>query len=241
MVHMNNIALLVVLKMPGVLADALSALVIYRMVRYFTSERIAMVSAGVYLFNPGIIFDSAIWGQVDSVGACLALLATFLLIRGSIATSVAVFTASLLVKPQFAPLAPMLGVFLVRRFVTQSANSVPPWRLLWDAVAAAVLAGVTMITVAIIPFELSWFGFARLVHRSVGWSPFGSVNAFNLWGAVQGNSHAGAPCGGLGWAAPSAQPPRLDGCPLETPGCSNVATCLGYGSGRELPLPHASS
>ncbi len=185
-VHMNAIALLVVLKMPAVLADALSALILYRMARDFTSERIAILSAGAYLFNPGIIFNSAIWGQVDSVAACLALLATFLLVRGGVAASAAVFAAAFLVKPQVAPVGLMLGVFLVRRFATAAANPSSSRQVCWDTVAAAGFAGAAVITVAIVPFRLTWLGLARHVFGAVSKTPFSSVNAFNLWGAVQG-------------------------------------------------------
>ncbi len=185
--QMNDTTLLVVLKTPAVIADVLSALVIRRLIRYFASERIAIALAGAYLFNPGIIFSSAIWGQVDSAAACLALLATSLLVGGKTTTSVAVFAAALLVKTQLAPLGPILGVFIVRHFATSTVNSSPSrQQVRWDVVAASVFAGIASITIAIIPFGLSWLGFVRLLFKGVNKTPYSSANAFNLWGMIQG-------------------------------------------------------
>ena len=37
------------------------------------AETLGLAAATVYLFNPGVIFDSAVWGQIDSVGTLVLL------------------------------------------------------------------------------------------------------------------------------------------------------------------------
>ena len=67
-------------KIPGILADAGVAWVLFLYARRFgdgwlgswSGERLGLVAAVIYLFNPGTIFDSAVWGQVDSVGTLRA-------------------------------------------------------------------------------------------------------------------------------------------------------------------------
>ena len=67
------------IKLPGILADLGVAWVIFVIgsrffgdrppVRWLGSgARIGVIGAAVYLFNPGTIFNSAVWGQMDSVG-----------------------------------------------------------------------------------------------------------------------------------------------------------------------------
>ena len=66
-------------KVPGIAADLGVAWFIYLIAdRFFgdhppirwlgSGARIGLIGAAVYLFNPGTVFNSAVWGQMDSVG-----------------------------------------------------------------------------------------------------------------------------------------------------------------------------
>ena len=64
------------IKIPPILADAANAWLLFVIARRFLGrwvgddacEWIGVVAAVLYLFNPGFLtFDSAVWGQVDSV------------------------------------------------------------------------------------------------------------------------------------------------------------------------------
>ena len=48
----------------------------------WSGERLGLVAVVIYLFNPGTIFDSAVWGQVDSVGTLVVLATLYMLARG---------------------------------------------------------------------------------------------------------------------------------------------------------------
>ncbi len=67
------------IKVPGMVADMGVATLIYLVGVRFLGEhpstrwlgsgaRIGLIGAAVYLFNPGTVFNSAVWGQMDSVG-----------------------------------------------------------------------------------------------------------------------------------------------------------------------------
>ncbi len=100
---------LLLLKLPAILADTVAAWLIYRLCARHITQAAGVAIAALYAFNPAVILNSAIWGQVDGV-LTLLVLAALLLLEHRPALSAACFAAALLVKPQaliFAP-APLL-------------------------------------------------------------------------------------------------------------------------------------
>src|SRR5262245_34819832 len=78
-------------KLPGVLAAAGVAVMLFPYSRrdldgkfgaVWTGERLGLIAAAIYLFNPGTVFNSAVWGQVDSVGTLVLLATLYWLARG---------------------------------------------------------------------------------------------------------------------------------------------------------------
>ncbi|MFN2454049.1 MAG: glycosyltransferase 87 family protein [Pyrinomonadaceae bacterium] len=131
----------------------------------------ASLAAACYVFNPAVIFNSAVWGQVDASFTFLMVLTLVLLLRGRIEWATACYAVAFLVKPQSISLAPLLGIAAVMRF--------PFVRLIKSA-----LVGIALAFVLIYPF----FGvgsFARLIallNKSVETYPYTSMFMYNLWG-----------------------------------------------------------
>ncbi|MDQ3346245.1 MAG: hypothetical protein M3473_08145, partial [Chloroflexota bacterium] len=114
-------------KLPGMFADVAIAWLLFVICRRWgeelverarfsvRAETLGIAAATIYLFNPGTIFDSAVWGQIDSVGTLVLLATVYALARGW--TEVAAFGAvvALLVKFQFAFLVPIVAIVGVRR------------------------------------------------------------------------------------------------------------------------------
>ncbi|MBV8489616.1 MAG: hypothetical protein JO199_03725, partial [Candidatus Eremiobacteraeota bacterium] len=69
-------------KMPAILADLGIGALLYGIARRFASRGLALGTAALYVLNPAIVFDSAWWGQIDSVAGLFALLAIYCLLRG---------------------------------------------------------------------------------------------------------------------------------------------------------------
>jgi Gpi18-like mannosyltransferase len=177
-------ALLFLIKLPAAIADLLGAALLRRIARSFVAPAGATAVAVLYLFHPALVFTGAYWGQADSVGAALALLALALFQRGHpLAWSAA--AAAFIVKPQTGPLAAVLGVALLRRVLLPSPRPAG-FRPRPDlAVAAALIAGGTLLLITA-PFRVGPAGLVMLLRNAMGVYPYGSVVAFNLWGAVQG-------------------------------------------------------
>ena len=177
----NSPSFMVLLKLPASLADTATVWLLYRLARQHWSGNAAIALAALYAFNPAVIFDSAVWGQVDGVLTFFILLGVFLLERYPAGSAIS-FTTALLIKPQaliFAPL-PILW-FAVRSFRRERH----------------VLADLLIFTgTAIVTFCLGILPFA--INESPGWIiakygstlasyPYATLNAFNLFALTGGN------------------------------------------------------
>lgn len=74
------------IKIPPMLLDLGSGLLLYRITLHWCNReaaavRSALIVATSYLFNPVSLYDSAIWGQTDAAGAFIMLLGVLALIR----------------------------------------------------------------------------------------------------------------------------------------------------------------
>jgi dolichyl-phosphate-mannose-protein mannosyltransferase len=196
-------------KTPTILADVVAAYVIYRLVIGWAwpgrrAELMALAAAALYLFNPAVIYDSAVWGQYESFGAVILLLGVAALIRGNSEGAAAIAVTAALVKPQFGVvLLSLVGLVLLKRhlFRPGSGPRHPPWgprriagwlsehqgprRLLTSAIAAAVAFFVFAL-----PFGLGPYEAALRMRGSAGLFPGLSVNAWNMWAFVGSDGKA---------------------------------------------------
>jgi predicted membrane-bound dolichyl-phosphate-mannose-protein mannosyltransferase len=184
-------------KVPGILADAGVAWLLFAFARRFgngwlgswSGERIGLVAAVIYLFNPGTIFNSAVWGQVDSVGALAALGTIYLLARGWTEAAAVGAVVALLVKFQFGFLVPIVAIVGIKRHLL-GRSSDPAHHGHRDParVLSSLAAGLGSLVLLILPF-----GFSVWSPSDPGRSLVGkfleaadtykglTINGFNLW------------------------------------------------------------
>lgn len=147
------------IKLPAIFADVLVGLLLYRVVRSWRAprldaHRLGLIAAALYLFNPVTWYDSAVWGQVDSISGFLMLGSlTLLVLRRDVASSAAA-AAAVLVKPQAVIVMLVVGAVLVRRHAIRKQH---PWVLLADPAAA-----VSTLTLVAAPFDVGLFAPDRL-------------------------------------------------------------------------------
>jgi dolichyl-phosphate-mannose--protein O-mannosyl transferase/Gpi18-like mannosyltransferase len=181
--------LLVLVKLPAILADLGVGYLIYAIARRFTRPALALGAAALYLLNPATIMDSAVWGQVDSIAGGLALLAVYFLLKSDdrapsrlgweIPAAWVTFAYSLLIKPQAAVLLPLFVVF--------AFTSPERRRMRLAGTAIGVVAAALFTFALVVPFHPTANPFAAagwlLGRYEFGTSvyPDNSVNAFNLW------------------------------------------------------------
>lgn len=178
-------------KVPAILADLGVGVLLFALVRRFTTQTWALIVAGLYLLNPATVTISAAWGQVDAIAGGLALLAFHLLVRSGdlsddrtarwIVGAWAVLAYSLLIKPQAAVLVPL---FVAYAWADPQRRGVRLRATLGGMVVALVLAWLVALPfhpsldpIAVLAWLYERYAYATSVY------PFNSVNAFNLWTA----------------------------------------------------------
>ena len=114
------------LKLPAILADVAIGALLYAGGRRWLGERRALLAAALYLFVPVTWYDSALWGQVDAVGAMVMLAAVLLLAEGWDEPAAALAGLAVLVKPQDAVVLVVLLPVLVRRHLVAIGSGPVP-------------------------------------------------------------------------------------------------------------------
>ena len=166
---------LVALKLPAILADAVSVYVLYRLAQQHWSDKAALAIAGLYAFNPAVIIDSAVWGQVDAVLTLFILLGALCLEKRP-AASAACFAIALLVKPQALIFAPLPLFWFADRLLRQTPRATTDLSIFIGAAVATFCLGI-------LPFTLNqspvWI--VAKYGNTLASYPFATVNAFNFF------------------------------------------------------------
>ena len=171
----GSLASRVLLKLPPVLADLVGAWVLFRLALPYLGRRRSLLVLSGYAFNPATIFNSAVWGQVDSLLGVLLLLAAWAVARRRVALGFAIVTVACLFKLQAVVVIPALvlaAVFLIGARALRSAflsSSLTALVILWPF----FVAGRTDAVLA-------------RAFEAVGRYPILSMNAFNVWWLAAG-------------------------------------------------------
>lgn len=151
----------VLLKLPAMLADVAIAYLLYRTAVRWRAPRAGLIAAALFLFIPATWYDSALWGQIDSVGSLLLLGAILLLIEGWGEPAVALGILATVTKPQYGiGLVVIAAVLLGRHLVRRGTGPVPKLRG-WLAVLDRRLGG--------------WFTSQRGFRRLIACAAVGAV------------------------------------------------------------------
>ncbi|MEK7113118.1 MAG: glycosyltransferase family 39 protein [Patescibacteria group bacterium] len=160
-------------KLPGMLADLATGWLIFSIVKKLKSERLGLISAAFYVFNPAILANSTLWGQVDSFTALFLLLSIYL-VKIYPTLSLLALSLGTLVKPQVALGLPVIFFIMVK----------DKWKI--KEIVGYVLTGLAVFVMGFLPFYPGKQGFFPFIIERIlitlNQYPFGSVNAFNFWG-----------------------------------------------------------
>jgi dolichyl-phosphate-mannose-protein mannosyltransferase len=163
-------------KIPALLADALTSLLLLRLMRPQMGGFRALGMASLYWLNPALIFVGSLWGQTDAL-LCLAMvLAWTTWSSGRLNLAACILAAAVALKPQGALYA---AIFMVA--VPLSVG----WR------RSLTILGSGLLTYAFLVLPFAW-------SRSFEWllslyfdgsaeKNFITVNAYNLWALLGWN------------------------------------------------------
>ncbi|EKD62806.1 MAG: hypothetical protein ACD_52C00051G0003 [uncultured bacterium] len=165
------------LKLPSILADLGIALLLYKLVKEHT-KKLAPLAAVFFLLNPAIWYNSAVWGQTDSVISFFTLASFMLLLRRKLAFSVLLFALSLYIKASLLIFVPVFALVVWKQ----------RYRLI--DISNALTLAILVILLLTLPFSGNnphlWLlelykdkVFGQQLHVI-------TANAFNLWAALTG-------------------------------------------------------
>ncbi|MCK5059439.1 MAG: hypothetical protein KAT34_22510 [Candidatus Aminicenantes bacterium] len=177
----DSTAFLILIKSPAIIADLITSLIIFRIGK----KKIGFASASflslLYAFNPVVIFDSTVYGQVDSIPTLLVLIVLIFLYEDRLELASVVFVIAVLVKPQALIFSPVILFAFIRTNITKKEH-------IKTFFISAFLSAVTFVII-ILPFSLKQDPF-RIIHlykKTLASYPFASLNAFNLFALFGGN------------------------------------------------------
>lgn len=159
-------------KLPAIFADIATGFLIYKILSKSKGVKWGIIGAAVYLFNPAVFANSAMWGQADSLTALTSVAAVYFM-PGNYLLSAIFLSVGTLVKPQVAFIFPVILFLMLRN----------KWRI-----AKILSYGITSLAVFIAGFIPFWDhgNFISFLNERLGVSlnqyPYTSVNAFNFWG-----------------------------------------------------------
>ena len=165
----------VLVETPPIIADLLIGLTLYFAAWREGHARRALLVMLLFALNPGLIFDTVIWGQSDSVVALPMIVAALLILAGRYRLGWSIAAIAILAKPQALTIAIPLGL----------------WTLLNGGIAEcgwSAAAFVATLVLGILPYQLghSWDWIIN-VYQDLG-TRFSdaSVGAFNFMGLIGG-------------------------------------------------------
>ena len=162
-------------KLPAIFFNLALTAVIYHFLRRRFSFQLAVTATSLYAFNPAVIYDLAVWGQMDSVYSLFMVASLVLLLNRKYEFSSMLLAVGLLTKPQSVILLPFLLYMLLKE------------RRWWRFLSCGLLSALTVFLIALpfshgnpVSFLIAIYQQAYTVY------PFTSINAYNFWAVVGG-------------------------------------------------------
>lgn len=202
---------LLLLKLPAILSDMACGLLLFREASQKTSRHQAFFLCAAFLFNPAVILNSSVWGQVDSLFTLAVVILCLSLIRKKMCPAFIAFGAGLLIKPQMLLFGPVLLAGVIDwLFPKDQDRTSQYWKGFWHRLLCCIVQGLSVVLGCLIlclPFGLGTV-FSQILS-TLGSYPYAAVNACNLWGLL-----------GLNWVS---QDDRFLGIPYRVFGGTAIA------------------
>lgn len=166
-------------KLPSILADLGISCLIYRFILKLKNQKTANLAALIFLFNPVVWYNSAVWGQTDSIISFFGLWAVYLFWRQKPFQASFVYFLSLYFKGSLLIFFPIVFILLFKS------------RISWRKKIIALLVPILILAYLSFPFvkwmePLPWL---YHLYRDRIFSHQGNMltaNAFNFWALLFG-------------------------------------------------------
>lgn len=167
-------------KIPVMLIDLGAGVFIYSAAKKRMSVQASLAVMAAWVFNPAVLTDSALWGQVDVVYSLFLAITLYYITEKKLLHSYIMFAIAVLMKPQSFILTPVLIYGIIDQIFLNGFNK----QLLKKSLIAAG-AAVLIIIAVLIPF-----GFTETISKylvTLQGSECYVKNAFNWWAMLGKN------------------------------------------------------
>ena len=167
----------ITLKLPSIISDILCGLLVYKLCDKHGKNNFKFLLTAFYVFNPTVILNSAVWGQVDSIFTLFIILMLFALTEKKMLVAYFVFGIAIFIKPQALFYAPVLFFGIIENVLL---NDFSAKKFLTNLLGG--LGVIAFICILMLPF-----GFMNVVNQyinTISSYNYASVNAYNLWVAL---------------------------------------------------------
>ncbi len=187
--HLPDTGYVFLLKLPAIFSDICIGILLFHYAGRHMSYNNATILASCFLLAPVFLYDSAVWGQIESVLLLFLLLSLLQLLKKCYCWGVFFYVIAVLLKPQGLILAP-----IVLLSVLFSKNG--------KAILLSLCTGILTFYALTIPFSPAWQAYSGLslpIHllnpvwmiekylATLSSYPYFSVNAFNFYGLLNLN------------------------------------------------------
>jgi dolichyl-phosphate-mannose-protein mannosyltransferase len=169
------------LKIPSIIADIASALLLYKMLEK-QRPAVQLFATAVYLFFPCALLVGAVWGQVDSILSFFLLLTVYFVGRKKPVAGSLAYTLGFIIKPQAIAALPFLAFWIMRDFPVKFRKGEMPKipRPLIECVVYPLLL-VLLLVIPFFEYE-PWRLFKQLYNATnVPNYRVNSFWAYNFW------------------------------------------------------------
>lgn len=176
----------VLVKFPSILADLGIGFLVFKYFAEKNKHKIGLILASVWLINPVTWYNSAVWGQTDSVVNFLGLIAILALLKKKLVRFSVFLTLSILFKGSLAMFIPILLFVAIKQ---KHGISV------WLRAMVYSLFAVIIISIWFHPkFDLFiWLASLYKYRILPGELQNLTANAFNFWWLVNGGRMISTP------------------------------------------------
>ena len=183
-IDVNGTLFTLIVKMPAIIAEVITAVLIYRIAVKEIGRMFALLCGALVLFNPAMFFDSSVWGQIDAVFILFIILALYYLKKENYILGAVFYIASVLIKPQGLMLAPVVGLCYVYALFKKGGL-----KQALVGIFGGLIAAAAVVFVIVYPFtgdqEPVWI--LEQYREAVNFYQYASLNAFNLYAMIGAN------------------------------------------------------
>ena len=186
-VDSNSDLYLCFIRFVPILFDAICSIFIFLFAKKRIGGRVAVALALLSALNPINIFNSTVWGQIDSVVVMLICSMLLLLYNRKYIFAIAVFTLAQLTKPQMIIYAPLLGFTVLSDFIEIAKVKDERIKML-KSVGAGILLAVAVVL--IVPLAVTGGNYSLITENyknALSLYPYATLCAPNLYGAFGAN------------------------------------------------------